>query len=173
MRRLIGQMLAISVVTACLIAISAAAGVSETTCQPTNPVTGECLIWVQIPGGPDNSGDLGSDDSKDSYTGQACYWDPKRQGVDGPPAGLVYCNTDSVLARALSRQLECGAASGAYESSDFAAVAMLSTQGLDLEADTARPANLTLNGLESEATDPASVTPRGVSGPRASSNWGG
>ena len=60
-----------------------------THCQQTNPATGECLVWVEVPDPPPTHGT--QDDPQDTGSGHACYWDPSKQNLSKPPAGPVAC----------------------------------------------------------------------------------
>jgi hypothetical protein len=88
--------------TRVLLASFAAAGLAflaqslaraDTVCQVTDPQTGTCLIWVELPGHPGHPGNPGDDGPKDTGSGHACYWDPSKQGLSNPPAGPVPCKT--------------------------------------------------------------------------------
>ena len=58
-------------------------------------MTGICLVWVEVPGKPGEPGTPGEEGPKDSGSGEACYWDPAKQGLSQPPAGPVPCESDS------------------------------------------------------------------------------
>lgn len=60
-----------------------------TVCQNTDPLTGVCTIWVQVPDSPGNLGD----GPKDSGAGHSCYWDGRPQNVLRPPPGPVPCSS--------------------------------------------------------------------------------
>lgn len=68
---------------------------ADTECQQTDPTTGQCLIWVEVPGTPGTPGSTETTDVVDSGSGEACYWDPTKQGLTGPPAGPVPCQSDT------------------------------------------------------------------------------
>jgi hypothetical protein len=65
----------------------------DTTCQVTDPLTGECTVWVQVPGGPSTNGTPGHPGPTDSAATHACFWDPSKQGLTRPPAGPVPCKS--------------------------------------------------------------------------------
>jgi hypothetical protein len=66
---------------------------AETECQVIDPLTGQCTVWVEVPGHPGTPGDPGNDGPTDTGSGASCYWDPSKQGVPGPPAGPVPCTS--------------------------------------------------------------------------------
>jgi hypothetical protein len=68
---------------------------ADTECGQTDPWSGVCLVWVQVPGTPGAPGTPDEDGPKDSGSGEACYWDPAKQGIANPPAGPVPCESDS------------------------------------------------------------------------------
>lgn len=62
-----------------------------TVCEQMDPSTGQCLLWVTLPqSGPPPASDEGP---QDTGSGQACYWDPSKQGVVRPPAAPVPCTS--------------------------------------------------------------------------------
>ena len=65
-----------------------------TVCGQTDPATGECLIWIHVPGNPGTPGTPGDDGPEDTGSGAACYWDGTSQGVTKPPPGPVPCTKD-------------------------------------------------------------------------------
>jgi hypothetical protein len=70
---------------------------ADTVCQRTDPATGQCLIWVEVPGNPGTPGAPGDpvdDGPKDTGSGASCYWDPAKQGLSRPPAGPVPCSSE-------------------------------------------------------------------------------
>ncbi|GGO85090.1 ATP/GTP-binding protein [Nocardioides phosphati] len=67
---------------------------ADTVCQVTDPETGVCLIYVEVPGTPGNPGGGGNDGPKDTGSGAACYWDGTSQGISDPPPGPVACSTE-------------------------------------------------------------------------------
>lgn len=80
------------VATACgLTSITFGPVYADTVCQQTNPATGECLIWVEVPGTPGNPA---GDQPKDTGSGAPCYWDGTDQGITKPPPGPVPCRSD-------------------------------------------------------------------------------
>jgi hypothetical protein len=91
-----------SLLTRALLTVLALVGISflaptpsyaDTTCAQTNPATGECMLWVEIPGTSGTPGQPGDDGSKDTGTGAACYWDGTDQGISKPPPGPVPCSS--------------------------------------------------------------------------------
>ena len=54
---------------------------ADTVCQLTDPATGLCLIWVEVPGNPGDPGDPGDDGPQDTGSGAACFWDGTDQGI--------------------------------------------------------------------------------------------
>jgi hypothetical protein len=66
---------------------------ADTTCAQTNPATGECLLWIEVPETPGTPGQPGDDGPKDTGTGAACYWDGTSQGITKPPPGPVPCSS--------------------------------------------------------------------------------
>jgi hypothetical protein len=61
-------------------------------CQQIDPATGQCLVWVQVPGSQPTHG--GTDEPAGAGSGAACVWDPAKQGLSGPPAGPVACSSE-------------------------------------------------------------------------------
>lgn len=94
MRRTLTRLcLAATLVAAALVA-GASAALADTVCQQTDPATGACLIWVEVPGNPGDPGEPGDDGPEDTGSGQACYWDGTAQGVTKPPPGPVPCTSE-------------------------------------------------------------------------------
>lgn len=77
-----------------LTGLTPGAASADTVCQQTNPATGMCLVWVEVPPDPGSPGSHADDGPQDSGSGAACYWDPAKQGLPGPPAGPVPCNSE-------------------------------------------------------------------------------
>jgi hypothetical protein len=69
------------------------AAYGDTVCGQTDPATGECLIWIEVPGNPGDPGEPGDDGPKDTGSGAACYWDGTEQGITKPPPGPVPCSS--------------------------------------------------------------------------------
>lgn len=89
------RLIAIAIVAAALhILATTTPAQADTECQVTDPQSGQCLVYVEVPGNPGSPGSE-VDGPSDSGSGQACYWDPKKQGVAGPPAGPVPCTSDT------------------------------------------------------------------------------
>jgi hypothetical protein len=95
MRRLVIRIVAILVTVSGIVAAGQIPAHADTVCQQTNPTTGECLIWVEVPGSPSDPGNGGGDGPSDTGTGSACYWDGTDQGVTKPPPGPVPCSSDA------------------------------------------------------------------------------
>lgn len=66
---------------------------ADTVCSQTDPATGECLIWIEVPGTPEAPGEPGDDGPQDTGSGAACYWDGTSQGITKPPPGPVPCSS--------------------------------------------------------------------------------
>ncbi|MEO6712760.1 MAG: hypothetical protein ABIM89_04940, partial [Mycobacteriales bacterium] len=94
MRRLITDALLLSLAIAGLVLSAGAPARADTVCQVTDPETGVCLIWVEVPGTPGTPGEPGDDGPKDTGSGQACYWDGTEQGIHKPPPGPVACSSE-------------------------------------------------------------------------------
>ena len=94
MRRLITDALLLSLAIAGLVLSAGAPARADTVCQVTDPETGVCLIWIQVPGTPGTPGEPGDDGPKDTGSGQACYWDGTEQGIHKPPPGPVPCSSE-------------------------------------------------------------------------------
>lgn len=93
MRRLVaGLVSSVAAVgfVACFIDVAHA----STDCQRTDPATGVCIVWVEVPGNPGDPGDPG-DGPKDTGSGKSCWWDGRPQGILKPPPGPVPCTSDS------------------------------------------------------------------------------
>lgn len=95
MRRLLSRLSLLLVATGALVAIGQGMAAADTVCQQTNPTTGQCLIWVEVPGNPGTPGNPGDNGPKDTGTGSACYWDGTNQGITKPPPGPVPCSSDA------------------------------------------------------------------------------
>jgi hypothetical protein len=92
-RRLIARVAFTSLVVAGLTTLAPGPTHADTDCQVTDPETGVCLIWIQVPGDPGDPAEPG-DDATDSGTGPACYWDGTDQGISDPPPGPVACSSE-------------------------------------------------------------------------------
>jgi hypothetical protein len=68
---------------------------ADTQCQVTDPLTGECTVWVEVPGHPGEPGEPGDDGPEDTGSGVSCYWDGTDQGITKPPPGPVPCTSES------------------------------------------------------------------------------
>lgn len=94
MRRLVARVVALSLAAAGLLILAPAPSFADTVCQVTDPETGVCLIYVEVPGTPGDPGDGGDDGPKDTGSGAACYWDGTAQGITKPPPGPVPCTSE-------------------------------------------------------------------------------
>lgn len=94
MRGLLTRVLVVAVVVTGLSALVSGAAFADTVCQVTDPLTGQCTVWVEVPGQPGPPGEPGEDTPEDTGSGAACFWDPSKQGLSGPPAGPVPCNSE-------------------------------------------------------------------------------
>lgn len=67
---------------------------ADTVCQVVDPLTGQCRLSVEVPGGGATGGNqqVGDDGPRDTGSGQSCYFDPAKQGVPGK-AGAVPCSS--------------------------------------------------------------------------------
>ena len=91
MRRVLITLSSVATMVAGFLLLGAAPATAGTDCQQTDPATGQCLIWVDV---PDKPGDSGVDGPKDTGSGAACYWDGRKQGISKPPPGPVPCTSD-------------------------------------------------------------------------------
>ncbi len=68
---------------------------ADTVCQRTDPATGQCLIWVEVPGTPASpvSRKPPDDGPKGARGAPTCYWDPTSQGLANLPTGPVPCTS--------------------------------------------------------------------------------
>lgn len=94
MRRLVARVVALSLAAAGLLILAPAPSFADTVCQVTDPETGVCLIYVEVPGTPGDPGDGGDDGPEDTGSGAACYWDGTAQGITKPPPGPVPCSSE-------------------------------------------------------------------------------
>lgn len=95
MRSLVARVVASLLAAAGLLILAPAPSSADTVCQVTDPETGVCLIYVEVPGNPGDPGDEGDDGPKDTGTGAACYWDGTKQNIHTPPPGPVPCTSDA------------------------------------------------------------------------------
>jgi len=95
MRRVLTRVVLVALFSAGVLLVGQSPAVSDTKCQVTDPQTGQCLIWVEV--GPEKPEPKNPSDAEpaDTGTGAACFWDPKKQGLTGPPAGPVPCTANS------------------------------------------------------------------------------
>lgn len=94
MRRLLTLALTIAALAGGLVGLMSSPAYGDTVCGQTDPATGECLIWIEVPGNPGDPGEPGDDGPKDTGSGAACYWDGTDQGITKPPPGPVPCNSE-------------------------------------------------------------------------------
>lgn len=94
MRRLLTCAFLIPLATAGLMLLGQGAAYADTVCQVTDPQTGHCLIWIEVPGDHGNPGDPGDDRPKDTGSGKTCYWDGRPQNIFDPPPGPVPCDSE-------------------------------------------------------------------------------
>jgi hypothetical protein len=93
MRRLLTRVVLSSLAAAGLSFLGPVAARADTHCEVTDPQIGQCLISAAVPGVSPNPGDASDHGPKDTGSGHACYWDPAKQGLSGPPAGPVPCSS--------------------------------------------------------------------------------
>lgn len=93
MRGLLTRVVVMLVAASGLILTCSRSAAADPVCQRTDPATGQCLIWVEAPGTPDTPGEADESGPTQTGAGAACYWDPSKQGLNGPPAGPVPCST--------------------------------------------------------------------------------
>jgi hypothetical protein len=91
MRRFLVALTPSATLLAGLLVFGSAPAMAETVCQQTDPATGHCLIWIDVPDKP--QGPAG-DGPKDTGSGAACYWDGRKQGIPKPPPGPVPCSAE-------------------------------------------------------------------------------
>ncbi|MGL5823284.1 MAG: hypothetical protein ACRCYU_00240, partial [Nocardioides sp.] len=91
MRSLVARVVTGSLALAGLLILAPGPSYADTVCQQTDLETGVCLIWVEVPGSP---GDSGDDGPQDTGAGAPCYWDGTSQGITKPPPGPVPCSTN-------------------------------------------------------------------------------
>lgn len=95
MRSLVARVLVTSLAAAGLLLLAQGPSYADTVCQVTDPETGVCLIYVQVPGTRANPGNDGDDGPKDTGSGSACWWDGSKQGISDPPPGPVPCTDET------------------------------------------------------------------------------
>lgn len=94
MRRILTLAVTVSALASGLVALVSTPAYADTVCGQTDPDTGICLIWIEVPGTPGTPGDPGDDGPKDTGSGAACYWDGTSQGISKPPPGPVPCSSE-------------------------------------------------------------------------------
>lgn len=94
MRSLVVRVVVTSLALAGLLILAQAPSYADTVCQVTDPETGVCLIYVEVPGTPGDPGDGGDNGPEDTGGGAACFWDGSDQGITEPPPGPVPCTSE-------------------------------------------------------------------------------
>lgn len=84
MRRVLTFAVTVAALASGLVVFMASSAYAETTCGQTDPATGECLVWIEVPGNPGNPSDGDDDGPKDTGSGAACFWDGTKQGINNP-----------------------------------------------------------------------------------------
>jgi len=94
MRGLLIRFVLVAVGWATSVVVAAWPAGADTVCQQTNPATGNCLVWVEVPGPTPAAETSEEEEPEDTGSGAACYWDPSKAGGLGPPAGPVPCRSE-------------------------------------------------------------------------------
>lgn len=94
MRGFLKRVLVVSLAVTGLTILGNNSAHADAVCQVTDPQTGLCLIWVHVPGTGSTPGDPRGHGPRDTGSGQSCYWDPAKQGLNRPPAGPVPCTSE-------------------------------------------------------------------------------
>ena len=92
---MLGRVTAVLAVVSLFAFLSPLPAHADTECEQSDELTGICLVWVEVPGEPGEPGTPGEEGPKDTGSGEACYWDPAKQGLSQPPTGPVPCESDS------------------------------------------------------------------------------
>jgi hypothetical protein len=95
MRRLLIDLVVVAAAASSLTMVGFGAVHADTMCQRTDPATGLCLIWVEVPGTPGEPGNPGEGGPKDTGAGASCYWDGTKLGLSNPPPGPVPCSSEA------------------------------------------------------------------------------
>lgn len=95
MRRLLTWAFLLPLVVASAVLPGPSTAYAGTTCQIVDPQTGLCTIGITTDPEPGTDPLGGVDGAADTGAGHACYWDPRKQGVNGPQAGPVNCTSES------------------------------------------------------------------------------
>ena len=93
MRGLLTRVVIIAIATAGFSLMGDRPAQADTKCTRTDPLTGQCTVYVEVPGNQGTPGTPAAPGPKDSGSGATCYWDPSKQGLSGPPAGPVPCSS--------------------------------------------------------------------------------
>lgn len=93
MRGILIRVLTVTVGVLGLSVLGSSTAVADTTCQVTDPLTGICAVWVEVPEPPPNTPSNPS--PKDTGAGAACYWNGTDQGITKPPPGPVPCSSSA------------------------------------------------------------------------------
>lgn len=94
MRRLLTIAVAVTALASGLVGLMQSTAYADTVCSRTDPATGICLIWVEVPGNPGDPGGPGDDGPKDTGSGKSCWWDGRPQNIHNPPPGPVPCSSE-------------------------------------------------------------------------------
>jgi hypothetical protein len=90
MRDFLTRVISAALISMGLAALGHSAAYGDTRCQVTDPLTGECTVFVNAPETPSGNPEEGP---KDTGSGVSCYWDGRDQGVSKPPPGPVPCSS--------------------------------------------------------------------------------
>lgn len=94
MRRVLIAAAVITVWAATALTLIATPALADTRCSSTDPTTGECLIWVEVPTAPGTPASTEHSGPKDTGSGSSCYWDGAPLALTNPPPGPVPCSSD-------------------------------------------------------------------------------
>lgn len=94
MRRGLTLVVAIAALVSGLTGIVPSPAYADTVCGQTDPASGQCLIWIEVPATPTDPGEPTDDGPKDTGSGSACWWDGTPQGITKPPPGPVPCTSE-------------------------------------------------------------------------------
>ena len=88
------RVVVIALVNVTLLALGSGLAHSDPSCQRTDPATGLCLIWIEVPGDHGDPAKPADEGPQDTGSGASCYWDGTDQGITKPPPGPVPCTSD-------------------------------------------------------------------------------
>lgn len=94
MRRFLVDVLVATMAAAGSVACVGGVAQASTECQRTDPATGLCIVWIEVPGSPGDPGDPGDDGPEDTGSGRSCWWDGRPQNIHKPPPGPVPCSSE-------------------------------------------------------------------------------